>query len=904
MSRNGGASPILKGIVNLRTSGIYPDNTRLPDNVTPVSYKLDLITVLDPDFINDGYFEMEASVEFGSAAIGKISVHFKDMSFDESSMTLRNLNDNSLLDIQEHVFDFERDSYSLTYANPSSSTYNVLMSGKFLGEIGTANGIGYYRDSYIDVLTGETRWMAVTQFETNDARRAFPCIDEPNKKAIYEVRLGHATGTVAQSNMPIVKSGDPVDGYPGYFWDQYDKTFPISSYLIAFAVSDFESSEATPLPNGVKHITWARSDAISDGLAEYVKSVAPEIVQGYEELFSVSFYLPKLEQISPRHKGGAMENWGLITYSETGLLLDPAISGANWDESMVSVQAHEIAHHWFGDLVTCDWWSYIWLNEGFATYISYYGSESVSPYFENFKLFVYSDMNKAFQADEDASSHEISQEVEWAEVANFGSITYSKGGSLIRMVENFITQASWTKGLTNYLNANAFGAAIPDSLFYYWDEAAKEDGTLSDSLSVKTIMDTWTLQKNYPLVTVTRSYATGEATLTQERFLMKPDETGDTNDYKWWIPVTFSSVGDGESDFDNTYNDNMFLRPEDDSLVVNTGVTEAGIIFNVQFASFYRTNYDDDNWQRIAETLSNDHTRIHPNNRAQLITDSFEIARAGYLPDYSTASAIAAYLAAETEYVVWAYARNNALDLNSNINSAPGGQALLDSLIASFFAKFNELGIDEIQDSTWNDQMAQRMVIKLACDFDQPECVSAAQASFSAWMSTPDPDDLASNPTNRHARSDIYCTAVRYGGQAEIDFLEERMAGTTYRNPQERSNIATGLGCSSNVKTVLRTLNEFVSNAGDFYHDDLVSVLAGNPKTSEALRELYFGNQEQLTKQHFSTTVVDLFADVLSLKNTQHDLKMAEDLITLTKEHTGKYSRTQIKARQEIIDKL
>ena len=203
-------------MVNLRTSGSLPENVRLPSSTTPTHYKLDLITVLDPDFINDGYFEMEATVAVGSAETARISVNFQDMSFNEFSMALLDMTDFTLLEIQEHIFDFERDAYSLSFVTPGLAEFDVLMAGRFMGEIRDQLEVGYYRDSYTDVTTGETKWMAVTQFQTNDARRAFPCIDEPNVKATYAVRLGHAEGTVAQSNMPIVRSGDPVDGYPGY----------------------------------------------------------------------------------------------------------------------------------------------------------------------------------------------------------------------------------------------------------------------------------------------------------------------------------------------------------------------------------------------------------------------------------------------------------------------------------------------------------------------------------------------------------------------------------------------------------------------------------------------------------------------------------------------------------------
>lgn len=256
------------------------------------------------------------------------------------------------------------------------------------------------------------------------------------------------------SNMPIKEEGVAMDDTNDYVWDIYQESVPMPTYLVAFVVSKFGYEISPDTGNNVQFRIWARKDAL-DQIA-YAKDVGPKMLAYFEDYFDVKYPLPKQDMIAiPDFSAGAMENWGLITYRETALLFKPGVSALSNKQRIATVISHELAHQWFGNLVTPSWWTDLWLNEGFASYVEYLGVEAVQPELKLLEQFVYLDLQSVFAIDVLESSHPISIPVGHPDEINeiFDRISYAKGASIIRMMDNFLSTDTFRRGLSNYLDA-------------------------------------------------------------------------------------------------------------------------------------------------------------------------------------------------------------------------------------------------------------------------------------------------------------------------------------------------------------------------------------------------------------------------------------------------------------------
>lgn len=436
----------------------------------------------------------------------------------------------------------------------------------------------------------------------------------------------------------------------------------MSTYLVAYSINDFEgyASYCEPYKSGVRITTWARPAMIN--LCQFAAEIAPDIIFYYEMLFNIRYALSKIDQLAvPDFGAGAMENWGLIIYRENSLFYSNEDSSISDMQHVTMTVAHELAHQWFGNLVTMKWWDDLWLNEGFATYIATLGIDNLCADWSAYQELSIEYMLYILNADGYCNTHPIHQAVsEPNEIGElFDSITYRKGAVLIRMVHIFIGDTAFRCGIHNYLTNFAYTNAKQEDLWMALSKAAHDMKSIPADLDVATIMDTWTLQKGIPLVNVERHYQIKSATISQSRFIQhndavnfpfhKPLETE-----IWYVPISYTI--ESQADFIRI-EPMAWLRGDvlkSTSLALNNlPDDDEWLILNIQLGTPYRVNYDPFNWNLIIKGLSCDsYRRIHVINRAQLVDDSMALAWSGHL-SYCITLKLLDYLRYESEYLPW-----------------------------------------------------------------------------------------------------------------------------------------------------------------------------------------------------------------------------------------------------------
>lgn len=323
---------------------------------------------------------------------------------------------------------------------------------------------GFYKSTY-RTKEGELRILASTQFEPTAARMAFPCFDEPAFKASFSIKIRREPRHLAISNMPLVKS---VTVAEGLIEDHFDVTVKMSTYLVAFIISDFESvSKITK--SGVKVSVYAVPDKINQ--ADYALDAAVTLLDFYEDYFNIPYPLPKQDLAAiPDFQSGAMENWGLTTYRESALLFDAEKSSASSKLGITMIVAHELAHQWFGNLVTMEWWNDLWLNEGFAKFMEFVSVSVTHPELKVEDYF----FGKCFDAMEvDAlnSSHPVSTPVENpAQIREmFDDVSYDKGACILNMLREYLSADAFKSGIVQYLQKHSYKNTKNEDL---WDSMA------------------------------------------------------------------------------------------------------------------------------------------------------------------------------------------------------------------------------------------------------------------------------------------------------------------------------------------------------------------------------------------------------------------------------------------------
>jgi len=549
---------------------------------------------------------------------------------------------------------------------------------------------GFYKSTY-RTKEGEVRVLASTHFEPTAARMAFPCFDEPAFKANFSVKIRREPRHLAISNMPLVS-------------------------------------------------IYAVPDKIHQ--ADYALDTAVTLLEFYEDYFSIPYPLPKQDLAAiPDFENGAMENWGLTTYRESSLLFDIEKSSAADKLGITMIVSHELAHQWFGNLVTMEWWNDLWLNEGFAKFMEFVSVSVTHPELKVDDYFFGKCFN-VMEVDALNSSHPVSTAVEDpAQIREmFDDVSYEKGACILNMLRDYLGADVFKSGIVQYLQKYSYRNTRNEDLWNSMARICPTDGTertdgfcsrgphssstshwRQEGLDVKTMMNTWTLQKGFPLITVT--VRGRNVHMRQEHYRKAPKDASETG-YLWHVPLTFiTSKSDSVQRF--------LLKTETDVLILPEEVE--WIKFNVGMNGYYIVHYEDDGWDSLTGLLKGAHTTISSNDRASLINNAFQLVSNGKL-SIEKALDLTLYLKRETEIMPVFQGLNELIPIYKLMEKRD-----MNEVENQFKAFLLRLLRDLIDSQTWTDEgsvsqsMLRSQLLLLACVRKYQPCVQRAEAYFREW---------------------------------------------------------------------------------------------------------------------------------------------------------------------------
>ncbi|XP_055602735.1 LOW QUALITY PROTEIN: aminopeptidase N-like [Uranotaenia lowii] len=701
---------------------------------------------------------------------------------------------------------------------------NQLQQGKYFLKVTYTGSMRNYQSGYLVSSyrndANEVKYVGSTHFQATLARRVFPCYDEPDLKATIELWITHHKSYSATANTFLDSGGfDPEDS--DYIISKFRKTPKMSTYLLAFAVTDFTIRSKN------RQQVVVRKNAVNDAL--YALDAGDKILTALDQHIGVIYsdFMPRLTQIAIPDRGtGAMENWGLVTYGEPSMLFNPAVNTYRTLKRVTTVIAHEFAHQWFGNLVSPQWWDYIWLSEGFATLYEYYATALAYPELEYWELFNVEVVQRALRSDASdqirAMNHPAaSQDEVWR---LFDVIAYQKSGSVLNMFHQIIGESYWKVGLKNYIDSRKLDSATPDDLYEALQKAIAGKSVIPASVTIKQLMESWTNAPGYPVLNVRRLYKTGEVIISQDRFLA--DKRLPT-DHIWSIPYNYIDQGIA-NDVDEQIH---WLTSRADKIFTNTP-EDQWIIFNREQMGYYRVNYDERNWNLIIQTLLTNHRTIHRANRAQLLDDAFNLARADLL-DMSLVLKMMRYLKHETDYVPWAAANNILNYLYAKLRGTPSHSAFVNFVTEIVSEVYKDFSVTQVsEDESTLHKYLRQTITHWACLVGHQGCLDETYEALKQEVN----DQILVHPD---VASVVYCHGLREGTYEELSYLLPKFAGS--KNQAQRTDLIQAIGCSKdgqNIRAVLTVLQfsdvVYLSTERAQFID---AIVAGSQEGVEALIE-------------------------------------------------------------------
>lgn len=706
--------------------------------------------------------------------ISEATITKHDKKGDQTVEIVRINNQNSLHEVRLHTDE-------LLY--PGSYTVSVSFSGVI-----TRDMIGLYPCFFKN--GGKEDFLLATQFESHHAREVFPCIDEPEAKATFDLTVIHESNLVVLGNTPAVNT-EPTKDHAGFTATTFGTSPIMSTYLLAFVLGDMHKVSGKT-NSGVEVNIWSPVSQPKEALT-FALDVGIRTIEFFEDYFQTPYPLPKADHVGlPDFAVGAMENWGLITYREACLYLYPDSISQSTKEMVALVMAHETSHQWFGNLVTMKWWNDLWLNESFANMMEYEAVDALFPEWNIWDSFITSEGLQAYRRDATPGVQAVKTEVHHPdEISTIfdPSIVYAKGGRLLYMLKNYLGEDAWRAGLTAYFTEHKYKNTTGDDL---WAALSKTSGK-----DIAAFMNPWLERSGYPVISIDQTDNT--ITVSQEHFLDNRDKADKT---RLWPTPLFAS--------DTSIPDILTTQN------VQAHIDEDFVILNQEAKGHYITRYvSPAHRQYLKSKIAS--KELSTIDRLTLLSNSTMLGRAGYESYAETLELLKAY-EQETEEPVWdimslvlADARR-FVDVNASLE--PAIKSLVSRLVKT---ERTRLGWEEQESDSPADQKLRATVIGLSAYAEDKNTVTRALELFNQYKADP-------SVVSAELRGIVFTVAVKQQYGDAINYLQTLYTETN--NSDLQRDIAGALTATRLPEQALSLL--------DFAKD------AKNVKPQDADRWLFY----------------------------------------------------------------
>ena len=700
------AGPVAAFAQEVAAPPVANATTQLPRGVVPSHYAIEVTPHADK-LAFDGKARIDLNV---AEATDRIVLQAIDMSFANSRLVAA---DGSSTPARV-VVDADAQTAAFVFDKPLAPGGYVL-STDYSGVIGTqANGL-FALDYQTDA--GKKRAL-FTQFENSDARRFMPCWDEPDFKATFDLAVNAPAGDMVVGNMPAASTRDLGNGMKQVV---FQTTPRMSTYLLFMAMGDFDRStirgengtDGKPVEIGV----IAQKGKVEQ--ARFALEASRDVLREYNDYFGVPYPLPKLDNIAAPGRSqffSAMENWGAIFTFEYSLLLDPAIANVSDRQRAFTVAAHEIAHQWFGDLVTMAWWDDLWLNEGFATWMEGRTTRKLHPEWDIDGVDAAYTSRGAMGRDAYATTHPVVQHVETVEQASqaFDGITYGKGSAVIGMLEDYVGADAWREGVRSYIRKHAYGNAVTDDLWREVDQAAP-------GRQLMQVAHDFTLQPGVPLIKASTVCEAGATRVVLEQGEFTVDRPGKTP-LRWHVPVSVRG-GDGSVV-------RVLVDGQASATLPGCG---APVVVNAGQKGYYRTLYAPQQFR----ALRDGYARLPVVDQLGVMLDASALAQTGLQPEADLLD-LADQVPLDASPDLWQLVAGVLGGIDEMFKGQPERQAAFRKYALSRLSpKFEQLGWESREGDSSTVKDLRTSLIGTLSGMGDAKVVAEARRRFAAAASDP-----------------------------------------------------------------------------------------------------------------------------------------------------------------------